>query len=382
MLAGECVVIVEGEERPLRQWDLFHCPPGVPHTIVGAGDGPALVLAVGARGTGEDQGLVYPVDPVAQKHGAGVDKETSLPDGGVRGHDPRLAHVRVPGAWLRQTWTADQDFAAAVELRPSWPSRRTSCTRRWTSSSRGRSARSPSTCGRSTCTGCTRTTASSSRSSSRFCSTATSSRAGTCSIRSPAPGRRSCRRSSPGSTRPAPSSPRSTASSSASRRRATTSTRSARSCATPAAGSSRSISDRVRAPREPYLRAWYSPRAAAELFAFRDLIDAYEHRDVLRVILSRAARSVAPRRALRSRGAARAADRRVLVLQASPDVPSGRVRGRLSPPLHARHADAHRGVRARARRRTRGARPPRRLAERRLRRTSTTASSRHRRIRG
>ena len=48
---------------------------------------------------------------------------------------------------------------------------------------------------------------------------------------------------------------------------------------------------RVRAPREPYLRAWYSPRAAAELFAFRDLIDTYEHRDVLRVILSRAARS-------------------------------------------------------------------------------------------
>ena len=48
---------------------------------------------------------------------------------------------------------------------------------------------------------------------------------------------------------------------------------------------------RVRAPREPYLRAWYSPQAAAELFAFRDLIDTYEHRDVLRVILSRAARS-------------------------------------------------------------------------------------------
>jgi uncharacterized cupin superfamily protein len=79
VLAGECVVVVEGEERPLRQWDLFHCPPGVPHTIVGAGDGPALVLAVGARGTGEDQDLAYPVDPAAQKHGAGVAKETSLP---------------------------------------------------------------------------------------------------------------------------------------------------------------------------------------------------------------------------------------------------------------------------------------------------------------
>jgi uncharacterized cupin superfamily protein len=79
VLAGECVVIVEGEERPLRQWDLFHCPPGVPHTIVGAGEGPALVLAVGARTGAEDQGLLYPVDATAQKHKAGVDKETSQP---------------------------------------------------------------------------------------------------------------------------------------------------------------------------------------------------------------------------------------------------------------------------------------------------------------
>ena len=48
---------------------------------------------------------------------------------------------------------------------------------------------------------------------------------------------------------------------------------------------------RVRAPREPYLRLWYAPQAAAELLAFRDLAGEYEHADVLRVILSRAARS-------------------------------------------------------------------------------------------
>jgi len=40
-----------------------------------------------------------------------------------------------------------------------------------------------------------------------------------------------------------------------------------------------------------YLRKWYEPRAAKELLSFRELIDEYEHRDVLRVILSRAARS-------------------------------------------------------------------------------------------
>jgi DNA modification methylase len=48
---------------------------------------------------------------------------------------------------------------------------------------------------------------------------------------------------------------------------------------------------RVGAPREPYLREWYAPQASAELFAFRDLVGDYEHTDLLRVILSRAARS-------------------------------------------------------------------------------------------
>jgi hypothetical protein len=40
-----------------------------------------------------------------------------------------------------------------------------------------------------------------------------------------------------------------------------------------------------------YLRAWYAPQALAELLFFRSLLDDYEHADVLRVILSRAARS-------------------------------------------------------------------------------------------
>jgi uncharacterized cupin superfamily protein len=75
VLDGECLLIVEGEERPMKKWDLFHCPPGVAHAIVGAGDRPSLVLAVGARG-GEDA-TVYPADPVAQRHGAGVAADTA-----------------------------------------------------------------------------------------------------------------------------------------------------------------------------------------------------------------------------------------------------------------------------------------------------------------
>ena len=49
VLSGEALLIVEDEERPLKQWDYVHCPPGVPHTTVGAGSGPCAILAVGAR---------------------------------------------------------------------------------------------------------------------------------------------------------------------------------------------------------------------------------------------------------------------------------------------------------------------------------------------
>lgn len=76
VLAGEGVLIVEGEERPLRAWDFVHCPAWTKHVIVATGPGPFIVLAVGARGS---TGVVYPVERVAQKYGAGVDQETSEP---------------------------------------------------------------------------------------------------------------------------------------------------------------------------------------------------------------------------------------------------------------------------------------------------------------
>jgi uncharacterized cupin superfamily protein len=78
VIAGECLLIVEGEERPLKTWDFFHCPPRTEHIIVGAGDEPAVVLAVGARGR-RRRGLVYPVSKTALRHGAGVEKETADP---------------------------------------------------------------------------------------------------------------------------------------------------------------------------------------------------------------------------------------------------------------------------------------------------------------
>jgi uncharacterized cupin superfamily protein len=80
VLAGEALLIVEGEERTLRPWDFVHCPAGTRHTIVGAGSGPCLVLATGARdrSTGDDWGA-YTVDEAAIRHGAGVEQETTEP---------------------------------------------------------------------------------------------------------------------------------------------------------------------------------------------------------------------------------------------------------------------------------------------------------------
>jgi uncharacterized cupin superfamily protein len=78
VLAGEALLIVEGEERKLRQWDFFHCPPGTNHVIVGAGDERCVVVAVGSRehwGT-SDWGA-YTVDDAALRHDAGVTEETT-----------------------------------------------------------------------------------------------------------------------------------------------------------------------------------------------------------------------------------------------------------------------------------------------------------------
>jgi uncharacterized cupin superfamily protein len=88
VVSGEATLIVEGQERPLRAWDFVHCPPKTRHVIVGAGRGPCLVIAVGARKRSiEPDSLGFPVDDAAKRHGASVEADTL--DGGV-------AYARVP----------------------------------------------------------------------------------------------------------------------------------------------------------------------------------------------------------------------------------------------------------------------------------------------
>ncbi len=77
VLAGECLLLVEGEERPLRAWDFVHSPAGTEHIFVGAGDGPCAILMVGTRKPGHE--IVYPASELARRHGAGAERETASP---------------------------------------------------------------------------------------------------------------------------------------------------------------------------------------------------------------------------------------------------------------------------------------------------------------
>ena len=104
VLTGEALLVVEGEKRALRRWDFFHCPAGTRHTIVGAGDRPCVVLAVGARDRtrGPEWGA-YTVDETALRHGAGVERETT-DEREAYGRVPRREHTRYREGWLPDFW--------------------------------------------------------------------------------------------------------------------------------------------------------------------------------------------------------------------------------------------------------------------------------------
>jgi quercetin dioxygenase-like cupin family protein len=99
VLAGECSLLVEGEERRLRAWDFFHCPPWTEHGLVGAGEGPCVIVMVGAR---SDPAVRYPASELAASRGAGGATETT---------DWREAYATVerfrrerPPTWARLPW--------------------------------------------------------------------------------------------------------------------------------------------------------------------------------------------------------------------------------------------------------------------------------------
>lgn len=99
MIAGEALALVEGQERPLTQWDYFHCPTDCEHTIIGAGTHPCVLLAMSSRvNQGTDNWGEYTVDEVALKHNAGVEEATTDPGEAYARWKPSRA-VKY-GGWL------------------------------------------------------------------------------------------------------------------------------------------------------------------------------------------------------------------------------------------------------------------------------------------
>ena len=102
VLAGECLLLVEGQERSLRAWDFVHCPPNTEHVFVGAGEGPCVLLMVGARS--DDEGLFFPVSELARRYGASVESETGSGEEayattGFPGHEAAR-----PDSWRKLPW--------------------------------------------------------------------------------------------------------------------------------------------------------------------------------------------------------------------------------------------------------------------------------------
>jgi uncharacterized cupin superfamily protein len=89
VVSGEAVLIIEGEERQLRAWDFVHCPPHTAHVIVGAGNGPCVVIGIGARERADGPDWIgFPADDAAKRHGASVEEDTT---------NPNVAYGPVPG---------------------------------------------------------------------------------------------------------------------------------------------------------------------------------------------------------------------------------------------------------------------------------------------
>jgi uncharacterized cupin superfamily protein len=100
VLSGTCLLVIEGQERPLRAFDFVHCPGGTLHTFVGTGDEPCVIFMVGKRS--EDRTIVYPRSETALARGAGVESETNAPSEAYARFPPwRLGR---PEAWAALPW--------------------------------------------------------------------------------------------------------------------------------------------------------------------------------------------------------------------------------------------------------------------------------------
>jgi quercetin dioxygenase-like cupin family protein len=99
VLAGECVLLVEGEERRLKEWDFFHAPAWTEHGFAGVGAEPCVLLMMGARSSPD---VRYPASECAASYGASAAEETSDWRNAYAAVEP-FRRERPPG-WARLPW--------------------------------------------------------------------------------------------------------------------------------------------------------------------------------------------------------------------------------------------------------------------------------------
>jgi uncharacterized cupin superfamily protein len=106
VVMGECIAIIEDQERHLRAWDFVHCPPGVAHTFVGAGDGPCVLVCAGKRDLDDETfRRVYKPSEVAARYGASVERETSSSAEANAAFRDRW-RVERPEEWSELPWSS------------------------------------------------------------------------------------------------------------------------------------------------------------------------------------------------------------------------------------------------------------------------------------
>ena len=93
VLSGECIAVVEGEERRMRRWDYFHSPPGTEHITIGAGDEPCAILMFGSPDPRRK--VEWIANETAAKYGASVARTTGR-DTEAYGELPPLRRVPPP----------------------------------------------------------------------------------------------------------------------------------------------------------------------------------------------------------------------------------------------------------------------------------------------
>jgi uncharacterized cupin superfamily protein len=104
VLSGRCLLLVEGEERPLSAWDFVHCPPGTEHAFVATPDAQCILVMVGAPRSSSARTIVYPRSELALRHGVGVEQETRSPSDAQTQVGIPAWRYRRPDDWKTLPW--------------------------------------------------------------------------------------------------------------------------------------------------------------------------------------------------------------------------------------------------------------------------------------